>query len=84
MSTNISNPLPKKFDNPSITVRKTCGDLDETEKALVTNTDTVVKGGKNDMGTRLNVVKEAITPPIEKNKIDIVKKQINHKHPRKH
>ena len=81
MSSNISNPFPKKSDNPSISVRKKSGDLDETEKALVTNTDTVVKEGNNDMGTKPNEVKEAITPLIAKNNIDTVKKQINHKHP---
>ena len=43
MSSNISDPLQKKYDNPSITVSKTSGDLDETEKALVATTDTVVK-----------------------------------------
>ena len=43
MSYNISDPLPKKYDNPSEKVIKTSGDLDETEKALVTTTDTVVK-----------------------------------------
>ena len=43
MSSNISNPLPKKSDNPSKKVRKTSGYLDDTKKALVTATDTVVK-----------------------------------------
>ena len=32
MSSNISNPLQKKYDNPSIMVRKTSGDLDERNK----------------------------------------------------
>ena len=49
MSSNISDPLQKKSDNPSITVRKTSGDLDETEKALVTTTNTVAKEGNTDM-----------------------------------
>ena len=48
MSSNISDPLPKKSDNPSEKVIKTSGDLDETQKALVTTTDTVVKEGNND------------------------------------
>ena len=43
MSSNISDPLPNKSDNTSTTVRKTGGDLDETENALVTTTDTVLK-----------------------------------------
>ena len=43
MSLNFSYPLPKKYDNPGITDRKTSGDLDETEKALVSTTYTVVK-----------------------------------------
>ena len=69
MSSNISDPLPKKSDNPSEKVRKKSGDLYETKKALVTTTDTVVKEGKNDMVDKKmkikpNVVKEAITPPI--------------------
>ena len=69
MSSNISDPLQKKSDNPSITVIKTSGDLDETEKALVTTNGTVVKEGNNDIGTKPNVVKRAITPPIAKNNI---------------
>ena len=48
MSSNISNPLPKKSDNPSKKVRKTSGYLDDTKKALVTATDTVVKEGNTD------------------------------------
>ena len=43
MSSNISDPLPKKYDNPSEKFRKISGDLNETEKILVTTTDTVVK-----------------------------------------
>ena len=53
MSSNISDPFPKKSDNPSIIVIKTSGDLDETEKALVTTTNTVVKEGNTDMGKNL-------------------------------
>ena len=49
MSSNISDPLPKKSDNPSEKVRKTSGDLDDTEKALVPTTDTVVKEVNTDM-----------------------------------
>ena len=49
MSYNISDPLPKKTDNSSEKVRKTRGDLDETKKELVTNTDTFVKEGTTDM-----------------------------------
>ena len=74
MSSNISDLLQKKYDNSSITARKTSGDLDETEKVLVTTTDTVVKEGNTDMGTKHNVVKGAITPPIAKNKTNIVNK----------
>ena len=43
MSSNIIGPLPKESDNPSETVRKKGGDLDDTKKALVTTTDTVFK-----------------------------------------
>ena len=43
ISFNISDPLPKKYDNPSKKVRKTSRYLDETEKELVTTTDTVSK-----------------------------------------
>ena len=53
-----------RYDNPSIKVRKTGGDLDKAEKLLVTNTKTVVKEGNTDMGTKLNVSKEAINLPI--------------------
>ena len=49
MSSNISDPLPKKCDNPSEKVRKTSGDLDDTKKALVFTTDTVVKEGNTHM-----------------------------------
>ena len=50
MSLNISNPLPNKSDNPSGKVRKTSGDLDETEKVLVATTDMVSKEGNTDRG----------------------------------
>ena len=49
MSPNTSDPFPKKSDTPGEKVRKTSGDLDETEKALVTTTDTVVKEGNTVM-----------------------------------
>ena len=55
MFSNTSDPLPKKSDNPSERVRKTSGGLYDTEKALVTTTDTVVKKGK-----KTNVAKESI------------------------
>ena len=73
MSYNISDPLPKKSDNPSEKVILKSGDLDETEKALVTTTDTFVKEGKTGMvdkksKTKPNVVKESITPPNSEKK----------------
>ena len=74
MSSNISDPLPKKYYNPSITVRKTSGYLDETKNLLVTTTDTVFKEENTEMGTKPNVVREAITSPIAKKKIDTVNK----------
>ena len=49
ISFNISDPLTKEYDNTSEKVRKTSGDLDETEKVLVTTTETVVKEGNTDM-----------------------------------
>ena len=52
-----------------------------SEKSLVITTDKMFKEGNIDMGTKLNVVKESITPPITKNNIDTVKKHRNHKHP---
>ena len=66
--------MPKKSDNPSITVTKTNGDLDDTRKALVTTTVTVSKEGNNYMEIKHNVVKECITPPISKKNIDTVNK----------
>ena len=45
---NISDPLPKKSDNSSITDRKTSGDLDETENTLVATTAMVVKEGNTE------------------------------------
>ena len=50
MSSNISDPLQNKSDNPSVTVKETSGDLDETEKVLVTTTDTFFKEGNTDRG----------------------------------
>ena len=49
MSSNISDLLPKKSDNPSGKVKKTSGDLDNTKKELVTKNDRVVKEGNTDM-----------------------------------
>ena len=49
MSSNISDPLPKISDNPSENIIKRSGNLDETEKALITTTDTVVKEGNFEM-----------------------------------
>ena len=66
MSSNINEPFTKRSDNTSIKVRKKSGDQDETKKALFNTTDTVVKEGNTDMGTKPNVAKEAITPPIAK------------------
>ena len=66
--------MQNRYDNPSVKVRTTSGDLDETEKAWVTNTGTVVKEGNTDMGTESNLVKEAITTAISKNYIDTVNK----------
>ena len=45
MSSNIIGPLSKESDNPSEKFRKTSGYLDDTKKALILNTDTVVKEG---------------------------------------
>ena len=81
MSSNISDPLPKKYDNPSEKVRKTSGDVDNTKKALVNTTDTVFKEGNTDTvekkcRTKPNVVKESISPPIaSKEKIGRVNKK---------
>ena len=49
MSSNISDPLPKKSDNSSEKVRKTSGYLDDTKQALVTNTDTFFREGNTGM-----------------------------------
>ena len=49
MSSNISDPLPKKYYSPSEKVWETSGGLENTEKALVATTDTVVKEGNTDM-----------------------------------
>ena len=49
MSSNISDPLPNRSDNPSEKVRKTSGDFDDTKKALVFFTETVAKEGNTDM-----------------------------------
>ena len=69
MSSNISDPLPKKCDNRSEKVRKTSGYLDDNKKALVATTGTVVKEGNTDMvdkegKSKPYVVEESITPPI--------------------
>ena len=57
MSSSISDPYQNKSDNRSITVIKTSGDLDETEKALVTTNGMVARKGNTDTGTKPNVVK---------------------------
>ena len=49
MSSNISDPLPNKSDDPSERVRKKSGDLDDTKNALVPTTYTVVKEVNTDM-----------------------------------
>ena len=79
MLSNIIGTLPKEYDNPVEKVRKTSGYLDDTKKALVTTTDTVVKEGNTDMVEKKekkpNVAKESITTPISgKKKIDTVNK----------
>ena len=81
MSSSISDPYQNKSDNRSITVIKTSGDLDETEKALVTTNGMVVKEGNNDTGTKPNVVKEAITFTVSKIRFTQSTKQRNHKNP---
>ena len=45
-----------------------------SKKSLVTTTDNISKEGINDMGTKPNVLKESITPPISKNNICTVNK----------
>ena len=49
MSSNISNPLPKKYDNTSEKVGTISGGLDDIKKAFVTTTDMVVKEGNTEM-----------------------------------
>ena len=49
MPSNISDPLPRKYDNPSERVRKISGELDDTKKALVFTTDMVVKEKNTEM-----------------------------------
>ena len=50
-----------------------------SKTSLVSTTGEIVKEGINDMGTKPNLVKEAIAPPIAKKNIDTVFKK-NHKH----
>ena len=45
-----------------------------SKNSLVTTTEKIVKEGNTDIGTKPNVMKEAITSPAEKNNIDTVKK----------
>ena len=52
-----------------------------SKSSLVTTTDKFFKEGINDIGTDPNLVKGDITPHIEKNNIDTVKKPRNHKNP---
>ena len=79
MSSNIIGRSPKKSDAPSEKVEKLSGDLDDIENPLVTTIDIVDKKVKS----KLNVVEGANTSPIpSKKKIDTVKKQRNHKHPK--
>ena len=41
----------------------------------------VVKEGNTDMGTKPNIAKEAITPPIAKRRLTHSTKKINHNNP---
>ena len=43
-----------------------------SKTSLVSTTGEIVKEGINDMGTKPNLVKEAIAPPIAKKNIDTV------------
>ena len=45
-----------------------------SKNSLVNTTEKIYKEGNTEMGTKPNVVKEAITPPIVKNNIDTVNK----------
>ena len=45
-----------------------------SKKSLVTTTEEIVQEGINDMGTKPNLAKEAITTPIDKNNIYTVNK----------
>ena len=80
MSSNISDPLPKRSDNPGEKVRKKSGNLDDIKKALVATNDKFFKEGNTYMvdkkrKTEHNVLKEAITFKISsKKKIDTVNK----------
>ena len=49
MPYNTIGPLPQESDNPIEKAIKASGDLDDTNKALVTNIDTVVKEGTTNM-----------------------------------
>ena len=51
----ISDPFPKKSDNSSENYRKTSGDLGDTEKALVTTTETVFKEGSSRLDEHLGM-----------------------------
>ena len=86
MSSNIIGPFPKESDNPSEKFRKTSGDLDDTKKALITTTATVVKEGNTDMvekkGTQ-NLMWQR-NPSIllfQKKNLTQSTKQRNYKHP---
>ena len=48
MSSNTIFPFTIEHDRSSKKVRKTSGDLDDSKKALITTTDTVVKEGNLD------------------------------------
>ena len=84
MSPNTIFPLPKESDNPSEKVRKTSWDFDDTKKALVATTDTVVKEGNTDMVKKRNQNKILWRNPSlllfqQKRKSTQSTKQRNHK-----
>ena len=89
MSSDIICPLPKEYDNPIENVRKTSGDLDDTKKALVFNTDRVVKGGNTDMvdkKIKQNLMwrgKPSLLLFQQKRRLTQSTKQSNCKHPMK-
>ena len=78
MSSNIIGPLPKEYNNPSETVRKTSAELDDTKKGIglyywhICKIREYIHGRKN--GKNIMWWRKTSLHLFQKNKIDTINK----------